>query len=185
MKKTKLVKYLKFMGKKTTQKTLRIMYWKLSKNCVVHVVISIALYITIIKVVLAAVALSISPLVKWVSPESRQLYHPWENFLEKKGKKKRTKTFSRTGSQVWKEGLPSFKLEGFLHKQRTDITSLDVKCCVRLHTHCCMLLLHVFPCCWELLRSFARSLTGMFLVNPAKWVGFFFAIHDVNPIFLT
>ena len=93
MKKTKLLKYLKFMGKKTTQKTLRIMYWKLSKNCVVHVVISIALYITIIKVVLAAVALSISPLVKWVSPESRQLYHPWQNFLEKKGKKKGRKHF--------------------------------------------------------------------------------------------
>ena len=37
MKKTKLLKYLKFMGKKTTQKILRIMYWKLSKNCVVHV----------------------------------------------------------------------------------------------------------------------------------------------------
>lgn len=87
MKKTKLLKYLKFMGKKTTQKTLRIMYWKLSKNCVVDVVISIALYITIIKVVLAEVALSISPLVKWVSPESKQLYHPWENFLEKKGRK--------------------------------------------------------------------------------------------------
>ena len=51
MKKTKLLKYLKFMGKKTTQNTLRIMYWKLSKNCVVHVVISIALYITIIKVI--------------------------------------------------------------------------------------------------------------------------------------
>ena len=181
MKKTKLVKYLKFMGKKTTQKTLRIMYWKLSKNCVVHVVISIALYITIIKVVLAAVALSISPLVKWVG----NFIIPDRIFWKKKEKKKRTKTFSRTGYQVWKEGLPSFKLEGFLHKQRTDITSLDVKCCVRLHTHCCMLLLHVFACCRELLRSFARSLTGMFLVNPAKWVGYFFGIHDVNPIFLT
>ena len=173
------------MGKKTTQKTLRIMYWKLSKNCVVHVVISFALYITIIKVVLAAVALSISPLVKWYRPRVGNFIIPDRIFWKKKEKKQRTKTFSRTGYQVWKEGLPSFKLEGFLHKQRTDITSLDVKCCVRLHTHCCMLLLHVFARCWELLRSFARSLTGMFLVNPAKWVGFFFGIHDVNPIFLT
>ena len=173
------------MGKKTTQKTLRIMYWKLSKNCVVDVVISIALYITIIKVVLAAVALTISPLVKWVSPESRQLYHPWENFLEKKGKKKGRKHFPERVIKFEKRVSPASSWKVSCIKQRTDITSLDVKCCVRLHTHCCMLLLHVFACCWELLRSFARSLTGMFLVNPAKWVEFFFGIHDVNPIFLT
>ena len=114
MKKTKLLKYLKFMGKKTTQKTLRIMYWKLSKNCVVHVVISIALYITIIKVVLAAVALSISPLVKWVSPESRQLYHPWENFLEKKGKKKKDEKIFQNGLSRLKRGSPQLQAKRFL-----------------------------------------------------------------------
>ena len=101
------------MGKKTTQKTLRIMYWKLSKNCVVHVVISIALYITIIKVVLAAVALSISPLVKWVSPESRQLYHPWENFLEKKGKKKDENIF-QNGLSSLKRASPQLQARRFL-----------------------------------------------------------------------